>query len=103
MRKPIASILMALAATLALNSASAPAFAQSRDDQGQVRREMKAGNVQSLREIEGRILPQMRGMQYLGPEYDAAAMAYRLKFIHDGRVMFVDVDARSGKVMRRSR
>jgi len=94
---------MALAAVLAVSVAGVPALAQSRDDQGQVRREMKAGNVQSLREIEGRILPQMRGMQYLGPEYDAAAMAYRLKFIHDGRVMFVDVDARSGRVMRRSR
>ncbi len=103
MRKPIASLLMAFAAVLAVNAAGVPAFAQARDDQGQVRREMKAGNVQSLREIEGRILPQMRGMQYLGPEYDAAAMAYRLKFIHDGRVMFIDVDARSGRVMRRSR
>jgi len=103
MRKPIASLLMALAAALAANVASVPALAQARDDQGQVRKEMKAGNVQSLREIEGRILPQMRGMQYLGPEYDAAAMAYRLKFIHDGRVMFIDVDARSGRVMRRSR
>ncbi|WP_324742599.1 hypothetical protein U8326_04430 [Tsuneonella sp. CC-YZS046] len=103
MRKRLASLPMALAAVLAVSVAGAPALAQSRDDQGQVRREMKAGNVQSLREIEGRILPQMRGMQYLGPEYDAAAMAYRLKFIHDGRVMFVDVDARSGRVMRRSR
>ncbi|MFA7596256.1 MAG: hypothetical protein WCY92_07860 [Novosphingobium sp.] len=103
MRKRLASLPMALAAVLAVSVAGVPALAQSRDDQGQVRREMKAGNVQSLREIEGRILPQMRGMQYLGPEYDAAAMAYRLKFIHDGRVMFVDVDARSGRVMRRSR
>lgn len=103
MRKPFASVLMASAAILLLNSGSAPAFAQARGDQGQVRKEMKAGNVRPLREIESKILPQMKGMQYLGPEYDAAAMAYRLKFIRDGRVMFVDVDARSGKVMRRSR
>ena len=48
------------------------------------------------------VLPQMRGMQYLGPEYDAGAMAYRLKFIRDGRVVFVDIDARSGRVIRRS-
>ena len=41
----------------------------------------------------------MPGMQYLGPEYDPAAMAYRLKFIRDGRVVFVDVDARSGQVI----
>ena len=32
-------------------------------------------------------------------EYDPAAMAYRLKFIRNGRVVFVDVDARSGQVL----
>ena len=42
-------------------------------------------------------------MQYLGPEYDPAAMVYRLKFIRDGRVVFVDVDARSGQVISQSR
>lgn len=72
-------------------------------EQGQVRKEMRAGNVRSLREIEARVLPTMRGMQYLGPEYDPAAMAYRLKFIRDGRVVFVDVDARTGTVIRQSR
>ena len=44
---------------------------------------------------EQRVLPTMPGMQYLGPEYDPAAMAYRLKFIREGRVVFVDVDARA--------
>lgn len=73
------------------------------DEQGSVRREMRAGNVQSLREIERRVLPAMRGMQYLGPEYDPAAMAYRLKFIRDGRVVFVDVDARTGRIIGESR
>lgn len=72
-------------------------------EQGQVRKEMRAGNVRSLREIEQRVLPKMHGMQYLGPEYDPAAMAYRLKFIRDGRVIFVDVDARTGAVIRQSR
>ena len=79
------------------------AHAQSRDDQVEARKEMKAGNVQSLRQIERQIVPQMKGMEYLGPEYDSAAMAYRLKFIHNGHVVFVDVDARSGRVLRRSR
>ncbi len=77
-----------------------PAFAGPGDEQGQVRREMRAGNVRSLREIEQRVLPTKPGMQYLGPEYDPTAMAYRLKFIRDGRVVFVDVDARSGQVLR---
>ncbi len=94
---------LACGALMAVSTGGSPAFAQSRSDQTAARKEMKAGNVRSLREIERRVLPAMKGMQYLGPEYDAAAMAYRLKFIHDGRVVFIDVDARSGKVMRRSR
>ena len=63
---------------------------------------MRAGNVLSLREIERRVLPQMRGSEYLGPAYDATARAYRLKFIKDGRVTYVDVDARTGRIIRRS-
>ncbi len=96
------SILAAMAMALA-TLASAPAFAQSRSDQGEARKEMKAGNVLSLRQIESRVLPQMRGAQYLGPAYDSTARAYRLKFIKDGRVTFVDVDARTGRIINRSR
>ncbi len=104
MRKAIALVLPgALSCAVALVPlVAASAHAQDHDDQGQVRREMRAGNVRPLREIEGIVLPQMRGMQYLGPEYDAGAMAYRLKFIRDGRVVFIDIDARSGRVIRRS-
>lgn len=80
-----------------------PTVAAPGDEQGQARKELRAGNVRSLREIEQRVLPTMPGAQYLGPEYDPAAMAYRLKFIRDGRVIFVDVDARTGAVMRQSR
>lgn len=76
---------------------------QSRSDQGDARREMRAGNQLSLREIERRILPSMRGSEYLGPSYDSTARAYRLKFIRDGRVTYVDVDARTGRVIGRSR
>jgi len=101
MRKLIASCL---AATLAVTGVAAtPALAQSRNDQGEARREMRAGNVLSLREIERRVLPQMRGSEYLGPAYDSSAKVYRLKFIRDGRVTFVDVDARTGRIVRRSR
>lgn len=84
---------------------SVPAISaeQSRSDQGEARKEMRAGNVLSLREIERRVLPQMRGSEYLGPSYDATARAYRLKFIKDGRVTYVDVDATTGRIIRRSR
>ena len=78
----------------------APALlADPAPEQGQVRKDQREGNVQSLRQIERKVLPKMKQMQYLGPEYDPAAMAYRLKFIGKGRVYFVDVDARSGKII----
>ena len=54
-------------------------------------------------EIEARILPTMRDAEYLGFAYDSTARAYRLKFIKDGRVTYVDVDARTGRIIGRSR
>lgn len=80
-----------------------PLSAEPGREQGEVRKEMRAGNVRSLREIERQVLPTMQGMQYLGPEYDPAAKAYRLKFIRQGHVVFVDVDARSGAVINQSK
>jgi uncharacterized membrane protein YkoI len=81
----------------------AAAQAQPATVQGQVRKDMRAGAVRPLREIEQHVLPTMRGMEYLGPEYDPAAMVYRLKFIRQGRVVFVDVDAKSGAILSQSR
>jgi hypothetical protein len=83
--------------------AAVPARAEPNAEQDQVRRDTRAGNVRPLRDIERRVIPTMPGMQYLGPEYDPTAFAYRLKFIRDGRVVFVDVDARSGLVLHQSR
>jgi hypothetical protein len=92
-----------LAFALVASFPAAPAFASQGDEAGMARKDLRAGNVRPLREIERRVLPMMAGAQYLGPEYDPAAYTYRLKFIRDGRVMFVDVDARSGEVLRQSR
>lgn len=97
-----ALLAVLISATGAVVSA-APAMADPGGEQGQARKELRAGNVRSLREIEQRVLPVMAGAQYLGPEYDPAALAYRLKFIRDGRVIFVDVDARSGEILKQSR
>ena len=88
---------------IALCGAVPLAHADPAPEQGQVRKEQRAGNVQSLRQIERRVLPRMKQMKYLGPEYDPAAMAYRLKFIDRGKVYFVDVDARSGRILSMSK
>lgn len=106
MMRTITSIL--LGAALAMTGFTAtPALAQQgglkRDDQENARKGVRQGDVRSLRQIEQSVLPRMKGAQYLGPEYDSAAMAYRLKFIKDGRVTFVDVDARSGRILGISR
>ncbi|MBX7532067.1 MULTISPECIES: PepSY domain-containing protein [Qipengyuania] len=100
--KPLLASLLALGLVAGPLTAT-PAEAQRRSDQGEARKEMRAGNILSSREIENRVLPTMRGAEYLGFDYDRTAMAYRLKFIRDGRVLYVDVDARTGRILRRSR
>jgi uncharacterized membrane protein YkoI len=97
MRKLIATI-----AAVAVLCPAAPALAQ-RNEQGAARKEMRAGNILGSREIEERVVREMRGQEYLGFAYDPAAMAYRLRFIKDGRVTYVDVDARTGREIGRSR
>lgn len=84
--------------------ASTPASAEqpARSDQGAARKEAQAGHILKSREIEARILPMMGSAEYLGFAYDSTAMAYRLKFIREGRVLFVDVDARSGRIIQKS-
>lgn len=98
------TLLAPLFAALGLAVISVPASAgQSSDEQNAARAQMLAGKVQSIRSIENRVLPKMSGSQYIGPEYDAASQVYRLKFIREGRVIFVDVDARTGSILRRRR
>ena len=72
-------------------------------DQASAREEMKAGRTLPVREIERRVIPQMRGHEYLSFEYDGNSSAYRLKFIKEGQVVWVDVDARTARILRISR
>lgn len=93
---------------------SADALAQARSlqpnpngpggEQARAREQMQAGRNMPIRDIERRIIPQMeRSDEYIGFEYDPAALAYRLKFIRGGRVIWVDVDARTARILRVSR
>ena len=89
--------LAALAATILITAHPADA---RRGEQTDARQDVQSGKVKSLRQIEASVLPRMRGMQYLGPEYDPGPQVYRLKFLDEERVIFVDVDARTGGVLR---
>ena len=87
-----------LLSALLLTSAPVPGEARQREGD---RPGERAGRAQliPLPVIEQRIVPRMRGATYLGPEFHAGAGAYRLKFIRDGKVIWVDVDARTGRVL----
>ena len=100
--KALSACLAALA--LAASLGAAPAQAQSRGDQQSARAEMQAGRNMPIREIERRIIPRMEGDdEYIGFEYDPTAQAYRLKFIRNGRMIWVDVDAQTARILRISR
>lgn len=94
---------LAFLAVAALLLPSAPVVAGPGDAQGRARQDVRAGRILQIRDIENAVLPTMGGAQYLGFEYDPVAMAYRLKFIQGGHVIFVDVDARTGQTLRRTR
>ena len=98
-----------LAGALAVSTLAAPALADNRSAQESARKEMSAGNVMKLRDIERIVVPQIerRGsnIQYLTPEFDEVSRAYRMKFIDNdrGQMIWVDVDARTGRILRISK
>ncbi|HEY0131772.1 MAG TPA: PepSY domain-containing protein [Allosphingosinicella sp.] len=92
-----------IAATALSAAASAPADAGPRErDQASAFQGARAGRIIPLRAIEQRIVPQMRGFAYLGPEFYADVGRYRLKFLRGQRVVWIDVDARTGEVIGKS-
>ena len=95
-------LLVLLVAVLGM-TATAPAAAGPRErEQAEAFKGARDGRIIPLRAIEARIVPQMRGFSYLGPEYYADIGRYRLKFLRGQRVVWVDVDARTGEVIGRS-
>jgi len=55
-----------------------------------------------VREIERRVIPTMGGAQYLGFLFDPQTNIYTLKFLRNGSVIWVDVDGRTGRIVRRT-
>ena len=109
------SVLASLLLGCALVAGPAPAFAQSNPAQEAARRDTQSGRALPLRQIEAIVFRSLDAplcsnngrkgdcYEYLGPAYDPGAMAYRLKFMRNSRVIFVDIDARTGRMLSRSR
>jgi len=81
---------------------SAGALVVQDNDQARAAQRRQTGRALSAREIERRVIPGMRGYQYLGFDYDPESEIYTLKFLRDGNVVWVDVDGRTGRILRRT-
>ena len=108
-------ILSSLLLGCAVAAAPAPTLAQSNSAQEAARRDTETGRALPLRQIEAIVFRTLGAplcsntggqgncYEYLGPAYDPNAVAYRLKFMRNSRVTFVDIDARTGRVLSRAR
>ena len=103
-----------VAAALGASLIATPALAERPRDQrrGEESRERlrdqdrafeatQQGRSMPLPNIERKVMPFMDGADYLGPELNGDT--YRLKFMRLGRVIWVDVDAATGRIIRRSK
>ena len=85
-----------LAALLGAGLIATPALAERPRDQDRAFEATQQGRSMPLPKIERRVLPLMDGADYLGPEFNGET--YRLKFMRNGRVIWVDVDAATGRI-----
>ena len=82
--------------------AAAPMHADARGlqrtrEQANAYRAMQQGRILSLPEIRARI--DMRGADFIGAEFDGRV--YRLKYMRGADVIWIDVDARTGRILSR--
>ena len=89
-----------VSAALAAGLIASPALADPPRDADRAFEATREGRSMPLPKIERRVMPFMDGADYLGPEFNGRT--YRLKFMQNGRVIWVDVDAATGKILRNS-
>src|SRR3569623_3043343 len=90
-----------LAGLLAAVRSSAPALADPPRDSQRAFQGRQEGRSMPLPQLERRVMPFMGpNADYLGPEINGGS--YRMKFIQNGRVIWVDVDPQTGRIIRRS-
>ena len=69
-------------------------------DQDRAFRAQQEGRSMPLPLIERRVIPRMGGADYLGPEMRGGTL--RMKFLDRGKVIWVDVDPRTGRILGKS-
>lgn len=105
-RPVLHAMLRATLALLAIGSVAAPALAdpeprgpRHHSDQNEARRAMLSGNVMPFSVLKRRVEQQIGGnADYLGSEFIPDRNSYRLKYMRDRNVLWVDVDGRTGDI-----
>jgi hypothetical protein len=102
---------MRLLATLALAATALAAFPADAMQRDQHRRGARDGGQEAAFHAaqRGRILPlgailsrvRIPGAQFIGAEFDPSGAFYRLKYIRGSEVIWIDVDARTGRMIGR--
>ena len=89
------------AAAIAVGLSAGPALADPPRDAERAFNATQKGRSMPLPKIEQRVMPFTGGADYLGPEFNGDT--YRLKFMRNGKVFWIDVDALTGRIVGRSR
>jgi hypothetical protein len=97
----IKRVLLCLAFAGVVSTAADAWPPRRQQDQVQAR-EMRREGGPPLRDIQRHWQGRMPGYDYLGSDYDPGQGSYRLKYMRDGSVSWVDVDGRTGREVGRS-
>jgi hypothetical protein len=90
-----------LAAALAAGLLTSPAMADRKREQDRAFDATRQGRIRPLPELREKVMPIVgRDAEPLSPEM--IGRTYRMKFMRDGRVIWVDVDPRTGRIIRMS-
>ncbi len=96
-------VLCACLSALALGSVGVSHASDWQDgSQEAASQRRQSGHNLPVRELERRVIPMMKGAQYLGFDFDPSSDIYTFKFLRNGSVIWVDVDSRSGRILRQS-
>jgi hypothetical protein len=61
---------------------------------------VRAGEIMPFETIQRRVMQENQG-EYMGAQFDQSARIYRFRFLRDGNLINVDIDARTGERVRR--
>lgn len=95
--------LAVLALALCVPSLAPAVAAERQNEQNAARDNVKSGGAMRIRDIEARVIPQMKGMTYFGFRYFPVENVYRLRFMRGAQAVDVDVDARTGTIIGEQR